>query len=343
MSNEATPAEVELLDAIYNEGSDASFHARLARRIWDLSEVPPVSTFSYDVAYNKFMAESADLASSGNSLEDLLDSSIPSVKFDAGKAFAKFQLEVKQETQTTPVPTMAPVKEATVRRLNIRRMASIAAVMLCVLATVFLLQQDQAFTTDGTVASVMLEDGSNVVIAPGSKVEVISDRAVRLEGNAFFDIEHNPSKPFTVELSQSAITVLGTSFTVEDKGDYAEISLREGSVRLEDEDESITIKPGEKAIAVNGKLLRATVLSPNAYSLATGYLTFDQTPIEQVLGDLMRHYNMSLSSNLDGCTLTASRLDLDSGVDALDRVAKVLGAEVIMTDQGYHLQGTSCN
>lgn len=341
MSNQASPEEDAILDGIYNEDSEAAYAARAARRLWDLCEVPPTTSFDVAAAQQRFVAAIDGRTHGDDTLDHLLLDNIPTQSFDADSAFAKFQSQVRAESKILSDHADHP-SEASVRRLHVRRFSAVAAILLCVFAAVFLMRQGTTFSTDSSLASVTLDDGSKVVIAPSSRVEVLSERAVRLEGNAFFDVKHDPTAPFTIDLNKSQITVLGTSFTVEKHGAYVEVSLRDGSVKLSDEDEEITIVPGEKAIAVNGKLTKAKVDSPNAYSLINGFLTFDQTPIDQVVKDLMRHYNLSVTSDLKGCTLTASRLDLSSGAEALSRIAKVLEAEVVASKDGYHLKGAAC-
>lgn len=65
-----------------------------------------------------------------------------------------------------------------------------------------------------------LPDGSVIILEKGSKLTVLSafnkkhNREVELEGKAFFDIAHNPSKPFIIYTGSVRTTVLGTSFDI---------------------------------------------------------------------------------------------------------------------------------
>ena len=41
-----------------------------------------------------------------------------------------------------------------------------------------------------------------------------AERRIQLQGNAFFDVTHNPQKPFVVVINQVRVQVLGTSFFI---------------------------------------------------------------------------------------------------------------------------------
>ena len=73
----------------------------------------------------------------------------------------------------------------------------------------------------GTNSRISLPDGSQVWLNAGSKLEYpatfenASERRVRIEGEAFFEIKRDTCRPFCVELGDGeCIRVLGTSFNV---------------------------------------------------------------------------------------------------------------------------------
>ncbi|WP_276088135.1 FecR family protein [Pedobacter sp. JY14-1] len=65
-----------------------------------------------------------------------------------------------------------------------------------------------------------LPDGSFVILEKGSKLTLLPafnkkyNREVALEGKAFFDIAHNPLKPFIIYSGAVRTTVLGTAFDI---------------------------------------------------------------------------------------------------------------------------------
>jgi ferric-dicitrate binding protein FerR (iron transport regulator) len=104
-----------------------------------------------------------------------------------------------------------------------------AVLVVSVLATsaYYLLNKPEVKTASQPVAVLtntnrvfFLADGSSVILSAGSRLNYpssfdgMSKREVYLEGQAFFDIQHNESKPFVVHTGDITTTVLGTAFNV---------------------------------------------------------------------------------------------------------------------------------
>lgn len=82
------------------------------------------------------------------------------------------------------------------------------------------LKDEVLFASKVENSMVKLSDGSIVIMQKGSKLTILAafnkkhTREVELEGKAFFDIAHNPSKPFIIYSGKVRTTVLGTAFDV---------------------------------------------------------------------------------------------------------------------------------
>lgn len=91
-------------------------------------------------------------------------------------------------------------------------------------------------TNIGEQKIVSLPDGSRLNLNTSSKVLVEhsdSSRKVILErGEVYFDVVADPSRPFQVVVGDKAVTVLGTEFNVDRRGDGFELSVTEGAVAL---------------------------------------------------------------------------------------------------------------
>lgn len=92
----------------------------------------------------------------------------------------------------------------------------------------------------GRKSTIFLKDGSIVYLNAESKIhfpDVFSDslREVKLEGEAYFDIAKDDTKPFIVALDELKISVLGTSFNVNSytENDHIKISLNTGKILIE--------------------------------------------------------------------------------------------------------------
>ncbi|NOX69989.1 MAG: FecR family protein [Gammaproteobacteria bacterium] len=91
-------------------------------------------------------------------------------------------------------------------------------------------------TAIGEIKTVALPDGSDVRLNTHSKMGVAyaeSARIVRLtEGEAYFEVFHDPGKPFIVYAGKYAVKAVGTAFSVQviDKG--IELTVTDGRVEV---------------------------------------------------------------------------------------------------------------
>lgn len=95
----------------------------------------------------------------------------------------------------------------------------------------------QKLNAKGVKSTIALADGSKVWLNADSKIQYPTaftgdTREVYLNGEAFFDIEKNPRKPFIIHLANGTIRVLGTSFNVKayDNEMIVETSVSTGKV-----------------------------------------------------------------------------------------------------------------
>ena len=110
-------------------------------------------------------------------------------------------------------------------------------------------------TPRGGTFQLELSDGTKVWLNTNSSftypaVFAGSERRVKLNGEAYFEVAKNPSKPFLVETGQSVVRVLGTHFNVEAySGTYT--TLMEGSVEMSTEKNKVILRPGQQGEADN--------------------------------------------------------------------------------------------
>ena len=143
-------------------------------------------------------------------------------------------------------------KERTYAPVWIRMMPAAALILgICLTAVFFLLSnktQDPPRNVSQTIQQkehqlIHLPDGSFVIIKAGSKLHYPSTfdgsdtREVHLEGQAYFDVKHNPSKPFIVHAGNLKTTVLGTSFNIKAWPTEVDVSITvtKGKVKVEDQ------------------------------------------------------------------------------------------------------------
>ncbi len=124
-----------------------------------------------------------------------------------------------------------------------------AAVLICISAGIYLYLQkgpgglfsDDEVVIAGERTFVTLPDSTKVWLNAGSRFTYprafadASTREVFLEGEGFFDVTENKSKPFIVNTSSVAIRVLGTAFNVRSYPDdqIVKTTLVRGKISLE--------------------------------------------------------------------------------------------------------------
>lgn len=120
-------------------------------------------------------------------------------------------------------------------------------------------QKPALMAKNGSRKQTVLPDGSKVWLNAGSKLFFINDfagntREVKLEGEAFFDVTKNPSRPFIVHANNIDIKVLGTAFNVKAyvEDENVETTLYRGLVNITKSDDNsfqpIMLYPNQKLI-----------------------------------------------------------------------------------------------
>lgn len=115
-------------------------------------------------------------------------------------------------------------------------------------------------TPIGGQYQIRLPDGTRVWLNSSSSLEypvrfAKSERRVILKGEAYFEVQSDPMKPFYVSSKEQTVEVLGTKFNINsyDNEPSMKTTLVEGSVRVSVGDRSEVLKPGEQAaILTNG-------------------------------------------------------------------------------------------
>lgn len=162
-------------------------------------------------------------------------------------------------------------------------------------------------THAGVVSSFRLPDGTQVWLNGQSVLKYPtaftgSVRKVELEGQGYFEVAKNRTKPFIVQADPAyAIEVLGTTFTVSayKDDDRIETTLVEGSVKLHTTspsagDRTQLLKPSEKAafLKQSGKMEIAVVNPLYDTAWKDGEIIFRNHPMAEVLKVLERHYHV---------------------------------------------------
>jgi|SRR5579872_743205 len=91
-------------------------------------------------------------------------------------------------------------------------------------------------TKAGEQRSLTLQDGSHITMNTRSTLEVRMGRGRRdirvIQGEAFFEVAHDPSRPFVIDTSIGTIRAVGTRFDVLLDAKHLEVNMEEGKVMI---------------------------------------------------------------------------------------------------------------
>lgn len=221
-------------------------------------------------------------------------------------------------------------KETKVRSIALQGYATnwlrIAAALLLLIASGLVVNyfvsknQDVQFQTAANTLDVSLPDGSKVTLNKNSSLTYTpsfgeTSRQVTLRGEAFFDIERNPLKPFVISVNGTEVEVLGTSFNVRAYNELAtvEVVVASGVVKFKapEKQQEVTLRAGEKGIysSVTKQIKSNANDDINFLSWSTQKIIFEETDLRSVIKTLNNTYqsNIVIATEIPpSCVVTVS-------------------------------------
>ncbi|WP_256003468.1 FecR family protein [Pedobacter deserti] len=191
-----------------------------------------------------------------------------------------------------------------------------------------------ASTAPGQTYQITLPDGTKVWLNAASKIEFpgsfdgLVAREVRLSGEAYFEVFRNKKQPFVVNVKKlddriaQRVEVLGTHFNINGYADEVNIktTLLEGSVRVTAAT-TATLKPGQQAMLTPNQNLRvAEVNTEEAVAWKNGSFAYNNTPLEEVMRQIARWYNVSVSYEKE----SLKKVPIGGAVSRNDNVSRML-------------------
>ena len=166
----------------------------------------------------------------------------------------------------------------------------------------------EEFTTpSGQRAMVKLHDGTTVWLNARSTLRYPNhfareERKVELDGEAFFDVEHNEHKPYVVSTEKLDIKVLGTKFNVfAYKGrEEFNTALLEGSVKVYErmnEEKALFMNPNECVELKDNKLVKRPMGNTDFLLWKEGIYAFDDVPFEDIIKKFELYYDIVITVN----------------------------------------------
>ncbi|NJN24795.1 MAG: DUF4974 domain-containing protein [Cyclobacteriaceae bacterium] len=213
------------------------------------------------------------------------------------------------------------------RFINLPRLLKVAAILIpfMIAAALFVFvkskprvetvqvqQNIEKHNPKGQKLTVFLSDGSKVKLNADSKISYSkpfgkTNRQVYLEGEAFFEIAPDASRPFVVTTGQIDTRVVGTSFNI--KAYPAEnnitVAVKTGTVSVTDNSDAKANHPSHEAIRLSPSEM-LTYSNTSSFTKVTSYnenevlgwsegvLYFNNATMEEFVAELERWYGVDI-------------------------------------------------
>lgn len=158
-------------------------------------------------------------------------------------------------------------------------------------------------TAVGAIDTVPLSDGSSVTLNTDSRIRVEygeHERRIELDrGEAFFQVEKDPRRPFVVMVGQRRVVAVGTQFAVRRQEDDIRVAVTQGLVRVERPGSSadrtspeILLGAGSVAQTVKAEVIVKDHVAPQVEQLLSwrqGYVAFRETALADAVAEFNRY------------------------------------------------------
>lgn len=203
---------------------------------------------------------------------------------------------------------------------------------------------DEILVPRGGEYTFMLADGTKVTLNAETRLRFPNtfgekERQVFLEGEAYFEVAKEQERPFLVTFQEGSVRVLGTQFNVKAyEGQDAYATLVNGKVEVASGEEAVILKPGQQCQILTGKKHNLTVGEADlmvVLAWKNGEFVFKNAPLEQVLEELSRWYNVEIGydkSSFQGMQVHIYMNRSQTLEEALDMLSKAW-------DIRYEMQG----
>ncbi|NGM60889.1 DUF4974 domain-containing protein [Sphingobacterium sp. SGG-5] len=148
---------------------------------------------------------------------------------------------------------------------------------------------------------VVLPDGTKVWLNSSSSLAypvrfAANERKVKLDGEAYFEVQRDKKRPFRVISESQTVEVLGTKFNVNTYKDepVVKTTLLEGSVRVSLATISKILRPGEQAAATGQEIQISVVDTDQAVAWYRGDFVFDGVELKNIMRQISRWYGVEV-------------------------------------------------
>ncbi|SHF74928.1 FecR family protein [Mariniphaga anaerophila] len=155
----------------------------------------------------------------------------------------------------------------------------------------------------GQRAELILEDGTKIWLNAQSTLYFPTQfkgetREVELDGEGYFDVSHDESKPFFVKTNSYNVKVLGTQFNLMAYASIEnfELSLLNGSVEVLKPGiaKGFKLNPGERVFLSANKLVHGSILHSDHFLWKEGIISFNDVTFTELVSKLELYFDLEI-------------------------------------------------
>ena len=243
--------------------------------------------------------------------------------------------------------------------------ASIVLIMLCGFGLYQFFSSDQPDSSIREIAEhtsthqfIKLPDGSTALLNEGSTLKYSdsfsgqASREVSLIGEAFFDIKHDPTKPFVVHTGKLSTTVLGTSFNVKAYADDDDITITvtRGKVKVSDDKKVLGVITPDQQIKFLKNTQQAQQQVVNASEVVAWTdkdIYFDDVSMTEAINRLEDRFHVEITfenEKIKDCRFTATFLKGEDLIQILDVICEFNRVKYVKDNSGnIEISGNGCS
>jgi hypothetical protein len=202
----------------------------------------------------------------------------------------------------------------------------------------------------GKRAALTLSDGSRLWVNAGTTViypVTFSDnkREIYVEGEVYANVTKDDQKPFIVKTDHLEVCVRGTSFnlTAYKEDNFKRVVLVNGSVDIRQNGTETLLKPNQSFVCNDG-INQVETVDVNIYtSWRDGIYIFQDEPIENILLQLARYYNVTLNlPKQSSGILCSGKLELKEELPRLlNGLSELASFNFSVKETNYRIQFTN--
>jgi ferric-dicitrate binding protein FerR (iron transport regulator) len=201
---------------------------------------------------------------------------------------------------------------------------------------------------------VILPDGTSVTLNKGSELSYTAQygkdsREVALSGEAFFDVTHDPSKPFTVRSGKVNTRVLGTAFNVRAfPGEEVKVTVTRGLVEVGSETRVYAQVKPDQQITVNtetGDFVSNEISAEKESNWKDQYLILRDVTMQEASVLIGERFDVTITvtnPDLKQCKVNSKFLNGEGLEQVLTVLSRITQATYKMENGTVTIEGGRC-